>query len=158
MELQEAKKWILGIVIIVGVCGAYFYHANQDSNRQTAALVEREMLSEKSAYTVAFGITDKQVGENVKICGTVTNITSGKGHIFPMITDPNNSKSFPGVLFSAESAHRYNKEKNIEELKIEREEQKRLIEDARLSGKLLTFEGMVERYDGKLEIIINKVY
>lgn len=167
MNSKEAKLWIIGILIVVIACGGYFYVSNQKQEAASTEPVQQQTENStpaaqsntpKAKNDTAFGITSKQVGENVTIQGTVTEITSGKGHTFPVIKDPSNNKTIKGALFNAETSQKHNKGRSLEDLQQERDQQNKLIEDARVSGQTLTFEGQVDEYKGDLEIIINKVY
>ena len=99
-------------------------------------------------HNTAFGITEKNEGENVTIKGYITSISGGKGHKFPMITDPETGKAIKGVIFAPK------KEKE----KAEINERQNFVEQRRKDGKLVTIEGKVSIYNGEVDIIINKAY
>lgn len=165
MNSSEAKKWILGILIIVIACGGYFYYTNRQSaevptpSQQQVTEQQKTTTNEKSTSSdTAFGITNKQIGEHVTVQGPIVDVSGGKGNLFPVIKDTTNDKTIKGALFSPESSQKYNKEQTLEQLQQERKQQKELIENARSSGQSLTFEGKVDEYKGELELIISKVY
>lgn len=126
MESREAAKWFaLFIAIIVGYFG-YNQFWGEGNN--------------------AFGITRSMKGEMVTVEANVVAISGGKGHIFPILKDPNGRKTIKGVLFKSET--------DPEENRL----QKELLEAKRKDGTLVTIEGLIDIYNGELEIIIKKAY
>ena len=126
MDTREATKWIALFLVIIGGYFVYDQIWGEGSN--------------------AFGITRSMKGELVTVEANVVTISGGKGHVFPVLKDPNGRKTIKGVLFKSET--------DPEENRLQRE----LLETKRKDGTLVTIEGLVEIYNDALEIIIRKVY
>lgn len=151
MTKSEMKKWIVAIGIVVVCSGGYMLYSSPTNNEpanQIKATNEKNLKEETKNHELAFGITEAMKDENVTIQGHITNISSGKGHVFPVLKDPQNGKTIKTVIFAAK------KEKDKEEVK----ERQDFVEKRRKDGKLVTIEGKVSVYNGELEVIINKAY
>ena len=93
----------------------------------------------------AFGITRSMKGEMISIRAEVVSISSGKGHLFPVLRDPDNQKMIQGVLFANDAAP------------DEHQRQKNLLEARFRDGGSVDIDGKVDVYNDELKIIIARV-
>ena len=167
MTKSEMKKWIVAIGLVALSAGGYMWYNSQQAvpvdtpykeapqvggtNKDTQNNAkDNDNVKKESPKNQgpAFGITKAMKDEHVTIQGYITNITSGKGHIFPVVKDPKTGKSIKAVIF----APKKDKEK------AEVNERQHFVEQRRKDGKLVTIEGKVSVYNDELDVIINKVY
>ena len=174
MTSSEMKRWMVAIGVIVVCSGGYMLYTssteeghssvdpgihtqaknndtkNEENNVEKArnddSNVKKE--EEKKIPDTAFGITADNKDENVTIKGYITTISSGKGHMFPVIKDPTTNKTIKGVIFASK------KDSEKEEVN----ERQKFIEKRRKDGKLVTIEGKVSVYNDEVDVIIKKAY
>jgi RecG-like helicase len=89
-------------------------------------------------------ITENDRGKMINSNGYITDVTENKGNMFFSLVDQNdNSKIIKGVMFHAETK--------------ELEARRTLINNLSDKQSLVWLIAMVEKYDGKLELIIDKI-
>ena len=149
MSRSEAIKWGVIFLVIAVICALYYYMTPQNDTSRVST-ISNEVATTTSKRTqehipdTAFGITNGMKGDTVSIQANVVSMSSGKGHSFPVLKDPQNQKTIKGVLFKKDSE--------------EDSSRKNLLEERRINGELVSIEGIVDIYEGELEIIIKKVY
>ncbi len=94
----------------------------------------------------AFGITRSMKGEMITIRAEVVSISSGKGHLFPVLRDPDNRKMIQGVLFKNDAAPE------------ECQRQRKLLEARLADGDPIEIDGKVDVYNDELKIIIVRAH